>query len=72
VDDKIPTDLAFYRPQVGRVLDVFGIDRVLYGATGPRRPVAPVPVGFKIVPGVLHGQGQAAAESTSGELDQSL
>jgi len=27
-----PVDLAFYRPRLDEILDVFGIDRVLYGS----------------------------------------
>jgi predicted TIM-barrel fold metal-dependent hydrolase len=63
VDDKIPVDLAFYRPRLDEVLDVFGIDRVLYGSDWPNGDQwLPVPVGFKIVQEYFLGKGQAAAE----------
>ena len=64
VDDKIPVDLAFYRPRLDEVLDVFGIDRVLYGSDWPNGDQwLPVPVGFKIVQEYFMGKGQAAAEN---------
>ncbi|MGD0776701.1 MAG: amidohydrolase family protein, partial [Candidatus Solibacter sp.] len=45
------------------VLDVFGIDRVLYGSDWPNGDQwLPVPVGFKIVQEYFMGKGQAAAE----------
>ena len=63
VDGKIPTDLAFYRPRLDEVLDVFGIDRVLYGSDWPNGDQwLPVPVGFKIVQEYFMGKGRAAAE----------
>jgi L-fuconolactonase len=63
VDDKIPTDLAFYRPRIDEVLDVFGMDRVLYGSDWPDGDMwLPVPVGFKIVQEYFMAKGQAAAE----------
>ena len=63
MDDKIPTDLAFYRPRLDEIVDVFGIDRVLYGSDWPNGDQwLPVPVGFKIVHEYFMGKGQAAAE----------
>ena len=63
VDDKIPVDLAFYRPRLDEILDVFGIDRVLYGSDWPNGDQwLPVPVGFKIVQEYFMGKGPAAAE----------
>jgi len=63
VDGKIPVDLEFYRPRLDEILDVFGIDRVLYGSDWPNGDQwLPVPVGFKIVQEYFLGQGQAAAE----------
>jgi predicted TIM-barrel fold metal-dependent hydrolase len=62
-DDKIPVDLDFYRPRIDEVLDVFGIDRVLYGSDWPNADQwLPVPVGFKIVQEYFMGKGRAAAE----------
>jgi predicted TIM-barrel fold metal-dependent hydrolase len=63
VDDKIPVDLEFYRPRLDEILDVFGIDRVLYGSDWPNGDQwLPVPVGFKIVQEYFTVKGQAAAE----------
>ena len=63
VDDKIPVDVEFYRPRLDEVLDVFGIDRVLYGSDWPNGDQwLPVPAGFKIVQEYFLGKGQAAAE----------
>ena len=63
VDDKIPTDLEFYRSRLDEILDVFGIDRVLYGSDWPNGDQwLPVPVGFKIVQEYFMGKGRAAAE----------
>ena len=63
VDDKIPVDLEFYRPRLDEILEVFGIDRVLYGSDWPNGDQwLPVPVGFKIVQEYFMGKGQAAAE----------
>jgi predicted TIM-barrel fold metal-dependent hydrolase len=62
-DGKIPVDLAFYRPRLDEILDVFGIDRVLYGSDWPNGDQwLPVPVGFKIVQEYFLGKGKAAAE----------
>jgi predicted TIM-barrel fold metal-dependent hydrolase len=62
-DNSIPTDLAFYRPRIDEILDVFGIDRVLYGSDWPNGDQwLPVPVGFKIVQEYFTGKGREAAE----------
>jgi L-fuconolactonase len=63
VDGQIPVDLAFYRRRLDEVLDVFGIDRVLYGSDWPNGDQwLPVPVGFRIVQEFFMGKGQAAVE----------
>jgi predicted TIM-barrel fold metal-dependent hydrolase len=63
VDGNIPTELAFYRPRLDEILDVFGIDRVLYGSDWPNGDQwLPVPVGFKIVQEFFLKQGRPAAE----------
>jgi predicted TIM-barrel fold metal-dependent hydrolase len=63
VDDKIPVDLDYYRPRLDEILDVFGIDRVLYGSDWPNGDQwLPVPVGFRIVQEYFAGKGQGAAE----------
>jgi predicted TIM-barrel fold metal-dependent hydrolase len=63
VDGSIPTDLAFYRPRLDEILDVFGMDRVLYGSDWPNGDQwLPVPVGFKIVQDYFMAKGRLAAE----------
>src|ERR1035437_1945287 len=63
VGEQIPVDVEFYRPRLDEVLDVFGIDRVLYGSDWPNGDQwLPVPAGFKIVQEYFMGKGQAAAE----------
>jgi hypothetical protein len=57
--EQIPVDVEFYRPRLDEVLDVFGIDRVLYGSDWPNGDQwLPVPVGFKIVQEFFMGKGQ--------------
>ena len=62
-DGGIPTDLAFYKHRIDEIVDVFGMDRVLYGSDWPNGDQwLPVPVGFKIVHEYFMAKGQAAAE----------
>ncbi len=62
-DDSIPTDLAFYRPRLDEILDVFGPDRVLFGSDWPNGDQwLPVPVGFKIVQDYFTEKGRPMAE----------
>ena len=63
VDGNIPTDLGFYRPRLDEILDVFGVDRVLYGSDWPNSDQwMPVPVGMKLVQEYFRGKGQLSAE----------
>lgn len=63
VDGNIRTDLEFYRPRLDEILDIFGLDRVLYGSDWPNSDQwLPVPVGLKLVQEYFKGQGQLAAE----------
>ena len=63
VDGNIPTNLEFYRPRLDEIMDVFGIDRVLYGSDWPNGDQwLPVPVGFKIVQEYFTRLGRPAAE----------
>ena len=63
VNGNVPTDLDFYRPRLDEILDVFGIDRVLYGSDWPNVDKwLPVPVGFKIVQEYFTSKGREAAE----------
>ena len=62
-DGQIPTDLDFYRPRLDEILEVFGIDRVLYGSDWPNSDNwLPVAVGFKLVQDYFMGKGRLAAE----------
>jgi predicted TIM-barrel fold metal-dependent hydrolase len=63
VDGRIPVNLDFYRPRLDEILDVFGVDRVLYGSDWPNGDQwLPVPVGFKIVKDYFMSKGRAVAE----------
>jgi L-fuconolactonase len=63
VDGRIPVELDFYRARLDEVLDVFGIDRVLYGSDWPNGDQwLPVPAGFKIVQEYFMGKGHAVAK----------
>jgi len=63
VNGQIPTDLAYYRPRLDAILDVFGVDRVLYGSDWPNSDQwLPVPVGFNLVREYFLGRGRLAAE----------
>jgi L-fuconolactonase len=62
-DARIPTDTAFYRPQLDAILEVFGPDRVLYGSDWPNGDQwLPVPAGFQVVREYFLGLGRPAAE----------
>ena len=62
-DATVREDTEFYRPRLDEILDVFGIDRVLYGSDWPNGDQwRPVPVGFKVVHEYFMGKGRAAAE----------
>ncbi|HWW97710.1 MAG TPA: amidohydrolase family protein [Edaphobacter sp.] len=38
VDGKVPTDLAFYKPRLDMIWDIFGEDRLLFGSDWPQTP----------------------------------
>jgi predicted TIM-barrel fold metal-dependent hydrolase len=62
-DEEVRTDTEFYRPRLDEIVDVFGMDRVLYGSDWPNGDQwRPVPVGFKIVQEYFMGKGRPAAE----------
>jgi predicted TIM-barrel fold metal-dependent hydrolase len=62
-NEEVRTDTEFYRPRIDEIVDVFGLDRVLYGSDWPNGDQwRPVPVGFKIVQEYFMGKGQLAAE----------
>ncbi len=63
VDGRIPADLAYYQPRLDEILEVFGIDRVLYGSDWPNSDQwLPVPVAFKLVQDYFLALGRASAE----------
>jgi predicted TIM-barrel fold metal-dependent hydrolase len=63
VNGNIPTDLEFYRPRLDGILEVFGIDRVLFGSDWPNSDQwLPAPVGFTLVQEYFLGLGRPAAE----------
>ncbi len=63
VNGTIPTDVEFYRPRLDEIVDVFGMDRVLYGSDWPNGDQwLPVPAGFKIVYDYFMAKGRPAAE----------
>ena len=62
-NEEVRTDTEFYRPRLDEIVDVFGMDRVLYGSDWPNGDQwRPVPVGFKIVQEYFMGKGREAAE----------
>jgi predicted TIM-barrel fold metal-dependent hydrolase len=62
-NEEVRTDTEFYRPRIDEIVDVFGMDRVLYGSDWPNGDQwRPVPVGFKIVYEYFMGKGRASAE----------
>jgi L-fuconolactonase len=69
----VRTDLEFYRPRLDEILDVFGIDRVLYGSDWPNGDQwRPVPVGFKIVQEYFLAKGRRRREVLLAEFRQLL
>ncbi len=63
VGGNIPTDLDFYRPRLDEILDVFGIDRVLFGSDWPNSDTSlPTTARFKIVQEYFTAMGREAAE----------
>ncbi len=62
-NEEVRTDTEFYRPRIDEIVDVFGMDRVLYGSDWPNGDQwRPVPVGFKIVLEYFLGKGRPAVE----------
>ena len=62
-NEEVRTDTEYYRPRIDEIVDVFGMDRVLYGSDWPNGDQwRPVPVGFKIVQEYFTGKGRSAAE----------
>jgi L-fuconolactonase len=63
VDDRIPTDLAYYRENLDYIYGVFGEDRALYGSDWPNSDNwKPYAEGLKIVQEYFSSKPAAAAE----------
>ena len=59
VANRVPADLAYYRPALDELWDVFGADRLIYGSNWPVSDrVAPYDRGVSHRARVLHGEGQ--------------
>lgn len=62
VDGRVPRDLAFYRPRLDELWDLFGEDRLLYGSDWPNSdPFAPYDVVLALVREYFVGKGSVAA-----------
>jgi L-fuconolactonase len=62
VDGRVPRDLAFYRPRLDELWDLFGEDRLLYGSDWPNSdPFAPYDVVLALVREYFAGKGSVAA-----------
>jgi L-fuconolactonase len=56
-------DLAYYRPAIDQVWDIFGSGRLLYGSNWPVSDrIAPYPVVFKVVHEYFGARGKQASE----------
>jgi L-fucono-1,5-lactonase len=64
VDGKVPTDLAFYRPRLDLIWDVFGEDRLIYGSDWPNSAGNWVPYATELalVREYFMAKGRPAAE----------
>jgi L-fuconolactonase len=63
VDGRVPDDLAFYRPRLDQLFDIFGEDRLVYGSDWPNSDQwAPYAQVLKIVREYFTAKGPAIAE----------
>ena len=63
VDGRVPDDLAFYRPRLDQLFDIFGEDRLVYGSDWPNSDQwAPYAQVLKIVREYFTAKGPAVAE----------
>jgi predicted TIM-barrel fold metal-dependent hydrolase len=63
VDGRVPLDLAFYKPRLDELFEIFGPDHVMYGSDWPNSDIwAEYPAQFKIVREYFMAKGQAVAE----------
>lgn len=63
VDGKVPSDLAFYKPRLDQLFDVFGEDRVVFGSDWPNSDQwAAYPEVMSIVRQYFMAKGRKVAE----------
>ena len=63
VDNKVPKDLAFYKPRLDHIYDIFGPDRVVYGSDWPNSDHnGTYQEGLNVVREYFMAKGQAVAE----------
>ncbi len=63
VNDRIVDDVAFYRPHLDALWELFGADRLVFGSNWPvSERVAPYATVHRIVAEYFTGKGNAAAE----------
>lgn len=63
VDGKVPTDLAFYKPRLDQIFDIFGEDRLIFGSDWPNSDnVGAYHEVFTIVRDYFTAKGPVAAE----------
>ena len=61
--DRVPDEVAFYRPALDELWEIFGVNRVVYGSNWPvSARIAPYETAFKIVREYFAAKGQEATE----------
>ena len=63
VDNKVPKDLAFYKPRLDHIYDIFGPDKLVYGSDWPNSDHnGTYQEGLNVVREYFMAKGQAVAE----------
>ena len=63
VDNRVPKELAFYKPRLDHIYEIFGPDRVVYGSDWPNSDyTATYQDGLKVVREYFLAKGQTVAE----------
>ncbi|MBV6434453.1 MAG: hypothetical protein IANPNBLG_04706 [Bryobacteraceae bacterium] len=63
VNGQVPSDVAYYKPALDELWEIFGEDRVVYGSNWPvSDKMAPYGTVFQVVRDYFMGKGQDAAE----------
>ncbi|HEY3738263.1 MAG TPA: amidohydrolase family protein [Bryobacteraceae bacterium] len=63
VDNKVPTDLAFYKPRLDHIYEIFGPDRVVYGSDWPNSDYnCTYQEGLAVVREYFNAKGRSIAE----------